>query len=271
MKSYKTIKTILVLCVALAMVSVLPAEAKTIRIDEARIRVELARGESKTGTIRVTNPTEDPTTINIYAEDWKYLDSGNGDKSFFPAGTMEDSASNWITYNPRTMTLPPFGQEELNYTIKAPAETADGTHYSILFFETILGETQDEEGASVLVTGRVGSLVYVDIAGTVNRTGKIESLEFVQGKGNKPSLFNLTFSNTGNTIIALEGEFLLFDSEGLVKGRGKLNPVYTRAGMTVSGSTEWTSRLAPGVYDGVFTFDLGGGDALVEEQQIRIE
>lgn len=247
------------------------ASAATIRIDEARVRIEMKAGETKTGQIHITNPTDSVVAVKIYTEDWEYLDTGNGDKDFFPAGTLPNSASPWITYNPSTLTIEPFGKSTVDYTVQTPAVIGEGTRYSILFFETALGEGKNEEGASVTVAGRIGSLFYIDLAGTIRREGKIEQLKFYPGKGNRPAMINTVFKNTGNTAVSLEGEFVLMDSEGAVKARGKMSPIYSREGATVSQETEWAGRLAPGTYDGVFTFDLGGGELLVEEQKILIE
>lgn len=247
------------------------ASAATIRIDEARVRLDMKAGETKTGQVHITNPTDATVTVKIYTEDWEYLDTGNGDKDFFPAGTLPNSASSWITYNPSQITIEPFGKKSVDYSVSTPAEVGEGTRYSILFFETALGEGKNEEGASVTVAGRIGSLFYVDIAGTVRREGKIEQLKFSPGKGNRPAVINTVFKNTGNTAISLEGEFVLMDAAGEVKARGKMSPIYSREGATVSQETEWAGRLEPGTYDGVFTFDLGDGALLVEEQKILIE
>ncbi len=249
------------------------AQAATIRIDEARVRIEAAAGETKTGQIHISNPTDGTVTVKVYTEDWEYLDTGNGDKDFFPAGTLPNSASPWITYNPSQLTIEPFGRQTVDYTVAVPADAdaSTGTRYSILFFETSLGMGQNEEGASVTVAGRIGSLFYVDIAGSIRREGKIKELTLTPGKGNRPAVIKTVFHNTGNTAVALEGEFVLMDFEGGVKARGKLTTIYARAGAVVSQETEWAGRLAPGVYDGVFTFDMGEGALLVEEKKITIE
>lgn len=254
-----------------ALFSAAPVCAATIRIDEARIRIEMAAGETKAGQIHISNPTDSTVSVKVYTEDWEYLDTGNGDKDFFPAGTLPNSASPWITYNPSQLTIEPYGKKTVDYSVTTPAAVDEGTRYSILFFETALGEGKNEEGANVNVAGRIGSLLYVDIAGTVRREGKIEILKFTAGRGNRPAEIKVAFRNTGNTSVVLEGEFVLMDPDGTVKARGKLNPVYSREGSVSSQTTEWAGRLAPGTYDGVFTFDLGEGELLVEEQKILIE
>lgn len=247
-------------------------EAKTIRINKPRIVADLSKGESTVVEIQVVNPTEEPSAIKVYPEDWEYDASGNGDKSFYPPGTFEISASQWLTYAPEQFTLAPFGEQTVSLTIKVPDDLPkEGTYYSLLFFETTLGETVNEQGAAVQVAGRVGALIYVNVAGTVIRSGIVNDIQIKAGDGNKPTNFSVTFTNTGNTYIPLESEFIVFDSEGLVKGRGELSTMYTREGMRVTRETQWPTKLTPGVYDFVFTFNLGEGEALVEERQFTVE
>lgn len=248
------------------------AEAKTIRINKPRIVADLAKGESMEVEIEVINPTDFPAGIKVYPEDWEYEATGNGDKKFYPPGTFEISASQWLTYAPDQFTLAPHASQTVSLTIQVPAELPkDGTFYSLLFFETALGETVNEQGAAVEVAGRVGSLIYVNVDGTVIRSGLINDITITPGEGNKPTNFSITFTNTGNTYIPLEGEFIVFDAEGLVKGRGELSTMYTREGMRVTRETQWPTKLAPGTYDFIFTFDMGEGEALVEERQFTVE
>lgn len=248
-----------------------PAMAATVRIDKARIRLPLKPGETKTDVIRVENPTDQQANVRVYAEDWAYKDIGDGDKDFYSAGTLERSASKWITVNPPEVSIPAYGQAQVNYSLTVPAgNDKKGTYYSVLFFETVIGEAVDTEGANVLVSGRVGSLIYVDVAGTVQRTGSIDGIEIKPPSGAKPAEFAVTFTNSGNTAIGLEGEYLIMAGDGLVKGRGETTPIYLKEGVTATRTTTWSGRLDPGSYDVIFTFDLGENQILVEEKKMQV-
>lgn len=271
LKHLKIYKLALIL-VAAVFVLGSQAQAKTIRINKPRIIADLAKGESTVFQIDVINPTDEEATIKVYPEDWEYDPAGNGDKAFYPPGTFDISASQWLTYAPDQFVLEPHGSQTVSLTIQVPQELPkDGTFYSLLFFETALGQTVNEQGAAVEVAGRVGSLIYVNVDGTVIRSGVVNDIQIRSGEGNKPTTFSVTFTNTGNTYIPLEGEFIVFDSEGLVKGRGELSTMYTREGMRVTRETQWPTKLAPGTYDFIFTFNMGDGEALVEERQFTVE
>jgi hypothetical protein len=246
------------------------AHAATIRIDSPKIELELEPGESYSGEIVAENPTDESTKTRVYLEDWIYTKGGTGEKTFTPPGSTPLSASPWITFSPAESTLSPFGRLTARYTIAVPKD-AKGTHFSVLFFETILGQQEDEEGVNILVAGRIGALFLVNVKGATDRKGKIQSVEVTAPQGNKPLSIVTSFENTGNTDIALAGNYLLMDSDGRIKARGDLNKIYTFPGETESGKTEWVGRLPKGNYQVLLTYEVSKGQNLVEEKTLLVE
>lgn len=246
------------------------AHTATIRIDSPKIELELEPGQTYSGEIVAENPTDEATKSRIYLEDWIYTKGGTGEKTFTPPATTPLSASPWITFSPAETTLLPFGRLVTRYTIAVP-EDASGTHFSVLFFETILGQQEDEEGVNILVAGRIGALFFISVKGTSDRKGKIHSVEVTSPQGNKPLAIVTTFENTGNTDIALLGNYLVMDADGRIKARGDLNKIYTLPGATESGKTEWVGRLPKGNYQVLLTYEVSKGQNLVEEKTFVVE
>ena len=245
------------------------ASAATIRINSPRINLELAAGESQSGEIVVENPTEEAVKVRAYLEDWIYSTGGTGEKTFSPAGSAPRSCSSWIAFSPANMEIPPFGRSIVRYTVTVP-QTAVGGYNSVLFFETIIGTAKDEEGVNIVVSGRIGSLFFIEVKNTVERQGVVESLEVKPGSESKPTVLSTRFRNTGNVDVMLAGSFLVMDAEGHVKGRGQLQPIYTLPGQTEARDSEWVGRLTSGKYQLLVTYDLGKGKNLVEEKTFSI-
>lgn len=245
------------------------SEASTIRISNPKVELELAPGQTVSGEIVAENPDAEEAKLKIYAEDWVYAPGGTGEKKFTPAGSTPLSASKWITFTPSDAVLPPYGKVTARYTVTAPPD-ARGTTYSVLFFETILGSAQNEEGVNVLVAGRVGALFLVSIQGTTDRQGDVSLVKIVPPEGNAPMEIETTFKNTGNTDIALGGNFLILDAEGKVLGRGDLNKIYTLPGGVETRKTQWVGRLPKGTHQLLLTYDLGQGKSLVKEETLSI-
>ena len=257
----------------LAAVSLLslcaPACAMALRVSTPKIILELAPGETYSGEILAENSDAEDLKIRLYMEDWEYINGATGEKKFSPKGTTPMSASNWITFTPTNEVIPPYGKMTVRYTITVPQDVK-GAYFSVLFMESLMGASQDEEGVNVLVAGRVGALILIEIKGTGVREGKIESVKLQAPKGNEPLVIETLFANTGNVDIALGGNFMIMDAQGKIFGRGELAKVYTFPGMTESSKTQWVGRLTPGDYQVLLTYDLGKGKTLVEEKTLSV-
>ena len=245
------------------------SQAAIIRINAPKIELELEPGETYSGETEVENPTDQELKLRVYLEDWAYKPGGTGEKDFGPVGTLPLSAGKWIAFSPTEADIQPYGRVTVRYTIAVPPD-AKGTYYSVLFFENILGTTTNQEGANVLVAGRIGSLFFVQIKGTVERSGKLRSLDVVPPQGNSPMEISVDFENSGNVDITLQGNFVLMDEKGSVAARGDLKKIYTQPGGGAKNKTEWVGRLEPGKYNLVVTFDLGKGKSLVEEKELIV-
>ena len=254
---------------ALLVACVPVSEAATIRISAPKVELELAPGQTYSGEIIAENPTEEEIKIRVYVEDWSYTPGGTGEKAFTPVGSTPASAGKWITFSPSNDTIKPFGRTVARYTIAVPPD-AKGSHFAVMFFETMLGTATDEEGVNVLVAGRIGSLFFIEAKGNSERKAEVKSVEIKPPQGNSPLEMVSTFKNTGNTDITVGGKFILMDAEGKIQARGDLNKIYIFPGRTESGKSQWVGRLPKGSYQVLLTYDLGKGKTLVQEKTLVI-
>ena len=254
-----------------AFVASTDAQAAMISINQPKIELELSRGETYSGETTVENPTEETLDLKMYLEDWQYKGNGTGEKDFSPPKTTPLSASGWITFSPADAKLAPFGKQTIRYTVHVP-EDAEGGHYSVLFFESMIGSVPDDSnpGAMIRVAGRIGALFFIRVKDTIRREGLVESLKVTPPQGNSPMELETTFKNTGNIDVTLEGNFLIMSADGQVLGRGDIDKVYTFPGETDTRKTQWVGRLPKGDYDLLVTYDMGAGQAIVKEEKISV-
>ncbi|MDD5166686.1 MAG: hypothetical protein PHQ57_04795 [Candidatus Omnitrophica bacterium] len=229
--------------------------SKTIHLDQAKIRVKAPAGQTAIGRIEIKNPSDSTKKIRVYAQDWIYTDA-LGAKDFFPAGTKTASCAKWISFVPAEFTIAPSGKEYLQYTVRVPPE-AKGGYYAVLFFESLLGETpKDAEAMAVVpVAVRVGSLITVEVEGTVERAAQVENLTFNQ-QGDTYKV-EADFTNTGNADIIVAGNFNIVNSEGVVFARGEFPQRYTLPQDKAKLVSNFKANLVAGKYDLIITLDLG--------------
>jgi hypothetical protein len=262
-------RNLLVLAWVLIGASV-PAFAFSARINKPTIEETVTPGQTVNGTIEVENQGEAPAQLEIYLQDWEYVEGGSGDKRFSVPGSSPWSASSWISYYPQRMELPPRGKGLVEYTIRVPTD-APGGRYAVLFFESLLTRSApDEQGVTVQYTGRLGSLIEVEVAGTVERTGEVTQMTLSPVDESRPLELGYAFTNTGNVAIRPKAYFNIIDQSGRYFGRGEFPQLYTFPGRSGSATAEWTGGLPPGDYTVVLTVDLGANQTLVEERPLNV-
>ena len=265
--------------VFIAVLFLLPPQSQAVgilRAMPAKVRLSIAPGSAKTGTISVENPTDSVKYVKAYLEDWFYLPEADGSKDFKPAGTTELSCANWISFVPAEFNLPPFGKQAINYSVKVP-EGANGGHYAILFLENTAPQ-MEEGGVGLGLAIRMGCLFYIEPEGTIKRTAEFNNLK-LEKKHQEPLTINLDFTNTGNVDLTVGGSFNIIDKKGLVLARGEFNDVYTFPAGAAVLTSGWKETIPKGKYDLVLTFNLGKaleevnmgrGPIIVKEAEIEI-
>lgn len=244
------------------------AHAISVGTDTPKLRLSIKPGEAKSGVIQVNNSGNTPLKVTAYISDWVYKPEGDGNKTFSPPGTTPLSCSSWINLSPTQFELYPDEIRSVNYTVTVPAE-ATGGHYAVIFFESDLG-VQKIKGMNVKVKGRVGSLVYIESNGHVNREGEVTQLNVVPPRRGNPLKIELDFVNKGNVDITAKGTFHIIDEAGNVFARDKLSEVYTLPGDKVKAVTSWSGNLEKGEYDIILTIDLGYDQTIIKEAKLVI-
>jgi len=227
------------------------------QVDQAKVRLIVPPGGTKTGVITLDNPTQETKSIRVYLEDWIYLPSGEGTKDFKSPGTSELSAASWISFSPTEFTLTPFARQVINYTVKVPAE-ARGGHYAVMFFENYLGnnDKSSAEGVNVNFAIRVASLFYIECEGTIRREVALDDFSVTNTQDNNLQL-SLKLTNIGNVDVTAKSTYFILDKSGTVQARGEFNDAYTFPGMSVALNSAWKDKIKEGKYDLILSIDIG--------------
>ena len=249
-----------------------PVWAFGVQIAPPIVEAVVARGRTTNSTIDVENQSDQPTTLEVYLQDWEYVEGGSGDKLFSVPGASPWSAAAWISFYPQKLSLPAHGKGVVEYTIRVPADAPPGGRYAVMFFESALGPAQpNEQGVSVQYTGRIGSLFEVQVAGTVERAGEIANVTVGAIAEDRPLSLGYTFVNKGNVVLRPKTVFNIIDSSGRYFGRGEFKPLYTFPGRSGSTTTEWKGTLKAGEYTVVVTADLGDRQVVVAEHPLSVK
>jgi P pilus assembly chaperone PapD len=124
--------------------------------------------------------------VTVYKGDWNLSEEGK--ILYYPADSLSNSCSRWITINPAEFVLAPGEVKDVRITFEIPSESKGG-YWSVIFFE---GKPPEEEEWTPLVklAGRVGITTYLDIAGTTEKDAEIKKMELEESGELKMELKN---------------------------------------------------------------------------------
>jgi len=168
-------------------------------------------GESISATVSVRNPGATSLNLRLYLSDWSFDPAGQF--IFADAGTLERSASNWLSVEAPTLELGPNETALLPYTIAVPTDAEPGTHWAVIFAET--EPTDPEPGqAAASISVRVGHIVYVNVP-SLESSGAIVGM-FGSPPTSSTGAYTVIaqYANTGNAAQGVEGTFTLRDEQG---------------------------------------------------------
>jgi len=105
-------------------------------------------GEIYKEHILIKNNGTDPAQIKVYQTD--YLFSHQGWSHYpEPAGQIERSNANWISFNPSFLVIPPKEKAVVNCILKVPPDNSlTGTYWSMLMIEEIIGDDEANQATN---------------------------------------------------------------------------------------------------------------------------
>ncbi|HEX7022877.1 MAG TPA: hypothetical protein VF171_08465 [Trueperaceae bacterium] len=214
----------------------------------------LAPGESITQTLRVDNPASEPVAIRVYPGDWQF--DAYGKSVFYPAGSLPQSASSWITFTPSQLDLESREHGEIRYTLTVPPGTAPGTYWGVLFAE---GENPNPTPGETLASFRIrtGHTFYVEVA-PVTSSGEIAGLFTTPpATSTDPYTFGVQYSNTGTKLQRLTGRIEVRDTSGATVATIPLDGIISLPGSTRTITAQLYGPLAPGDYTALVVLNYG--------------
>ncbi|HPB68427.1 MAG TPA: hypothetical protein PLT76_05535 [Candidatus Omnitrophota bacterium] len=225
-------------------------------IQKSVITHEIAPGSGVVDSLEVINSTNKPLGVKLYWQDFIYrppFDKGN--KEFMPSGTSDYSCSDMVTFAPNALTLPPFGEQEVKYSIKVPESFKSGCD-GVLFFEMNTNVEQARIGMNFVT--RIGTLFFLEST-EKDKTASVKDLLLQEGT------LQGVFHNQGNVVLFPQGVFFILSDDGLVEDRGEVNKLYIPPQTEADFKLGIPEKLPPGKHTVVLTFDLDGGDNVVVE------
>jgi hypothetical protein len=180
----------------------------------------LAPGAAQDDGFTVWNYGDTQLTFHIYATDAFNTKAGGFD--LLTAEQKPKDVGSWITLEQNNLTLPPHTKANLKLHLTVPANATPGDHSAgIVAASTTPGI--NAEGKHIILDRRVGSRVYLRVAGPTNPALTVENLSSDYHPAVKPLDGSLdvtyTVRNAGNVRLGADQTVTVKDLFGTVAER----------------------------------------------------
>ncbi|MGC9610984.1 MAG: hypothetical protein ABSE68_02075 [Minisyncoccia bacterium] len=170
-----------------------------------KFNITIEPGRSYSDTVTVINPNDFSIGVKPEIENISGGDEGSIDliDTDIPHGLTA-----WISINKDSFDLGPQERRQIPFAINVPENGEPGGHYGAILFRSIPPAGGAVSGVGI--SGRVGSVVLVNVPGQTSAIGAIENFvgpdSFVS---HGPVNFSFKIKNTGNTHFEPKGNIIL--------------------------------------------------------------
>ncbi|GGR96680.1 hypothetical protein Snoj_59280 [Streptomyces nojiriensis] len=182
--------------------------------------------------IAVWNYGDEPLTVAVYASD--AVNTADGGFDLLPGGQAPKDAGSWIKLEKDTVTVPPKANVIVPFTLAVPRDATPGDHTAGIV-ATLAGGGQDAQGNKVRLDQRVGTRVYLRLAGELTPRLAVEDVKASYAGTSNPfgtgsATVTYTLRNTGNVrlgarqAVRINGMFGGSVTAGGLKDLGDLLP-----------------------------------------------
>ncbi len=205
---------------------------------------ELEPGESVEDVAQLNNFSDEVVTFRVYSHD--AINSPEGGFTLQPANEEPKQVGAWIGLD-EEITVEPGDSVTIPFTLTVPQDAVPGDHAGGIV-ASVTSQTTDAQGQQVLVENRVGSRIYLRVAGEVTPALQVSNLSVSYDRSWVPFTAGSTtvsyeLRNTGN--IRLAGEQSI-SGHGLF-GWGEHSVSIEPAGEILPGESVTVSHEVEGV------------------------
>lgn len=160
-------------------------------------------GETQQVDLRVRNESDQPLSILSTVTDFILGEDGVTPIPVDSATSNRWSLASWVTVAPGEQVLQPGETAGLNVLISVPEDALPGGHYAMVTHEPNYGSNDtDIEDAASQVSQKVGTLLYLKVAGAINEEAFIRDFSAPQFSEYGPVPFTYTIENQSDIHIA---------------------------------------------------------------------
>ena len=238
------------------------AQTTSFGLDPAKLEFTAAPGQTISGTVTVV-ARNDGQSLIASPRDFS-LDS-TGQVTFFRAGSLDRSASNWLSITPESFNVPAKGSATVTVKARVPAnEKLNGAYWGAVDFAPT---AKANSSAGMALNVHIALVVYVTV-GQQSPKGLTANLKWDAVNG----LFKFTFQNKGNTVLRPKGMLTLVNAGGVKVATIPVDDFVCLPGGQLNGAVKFPAGTRPpaGSYIAVLSFSAEGMKPVATQVSVQL-
>lgn len=231
-----------------------PAQS-SITVTPLKTNLTIGPGNFTQKQFLVTNNSDEPANITVYAADVIVSANGTTQYELLPESKKSTSPARWLSFENKTVTLKAKERKKISYKCKVPNSTRAGTYHAVIFAEE-QKKTKTKGTANIGVGGRIGIITNITVPEEAKV--KINSVTVPRLVGPNGIILKATMTNTGSILFRPKGKIIIRDLSGKKVETIKLP--WTQLGFGRKKQIEVTWKKSPwfGYYTANITLNDGG-------------
>jgi len=142
-----------------------------------RLEISAQPGETIQETIKVRNDSETELVVKTEVEDFIVKDDQGTPVPVKQEVSGRWSLASWVYLSPKQTILKPKTTQVISLVITVPADALPGGHYAMIVHSPLNEANLGGSGATI--AQKVGTLIYLDVAGKINEDTNLLKFEAV--------------------------------------------------------------------------------------------
>lgn len=256
--------TVVSVLVAAFLAAPLVARAQIAVLSSTVEEHEAAKGETYTGRIVISNPTNTPQPVRIYQTDYTF--DANGVTKYGDPGSTMRSNANWVTPQSQRVTVPPRSELTVPYFVKVPlGDSLKGTYWSMIM---VAGAESAPTGSSARGQVGIGQVIQygIQVATHIGSTGRrlVKFTSPTASYSAKGAYLDVDVTSSGDRATRPTLSVEIYDAQGALRGKDKKVRGLLYPGTSLRQHFEFGS-LPPGTYKALVFADTGEDPVLAQQ------
>jgi len=216
--------------------------------------LEVKPGEKKDASVEIENVSDSPITVSVYGADG--TQSNQGTFALTTKSSEQRHIGLWTKVAEDTVTIEARQRKEVGFTVSVPADATPGTYSGgIAVEEGNSGKNAlapANGGNAISISARIVVKLFVTVPGEKINSYEWTGFTFTPAYDATPGTFNLSYKNTGNTIITVTQDITVKGFPGKEESF-KLPTATLLQGSTVDIPVKWDKEPFFGFYTATAT------------------